>query len=280
MTKKDTVRRQFDSSVTRVAPVFAILEQRTDAWVAKVLDLAARGLNAKHRPWIAEDMSPTLVDFAEKARGKRERGLRPPTSLLAWLLENVKNPDGRTLSTNPEVAQRRQRILDRDPETMAEALRALDQKGQSSAWSRFEGPTYPDVVIETPDALVIVEGKRTERGPTTHTTWMKGRHQMLRHLDAAWEIRGGRSVYGIFVVEADPNVETKVPERWIQAAAETLSDDVVKGSLPHRSTEEQASIAAAFIGITTWQAIVAEFGIDPGVIKNPDGTAGSQQSAR
>lgn len=276
MTKKDTVRRQFDSSVTRVAPVFSILEQRTDAWVAKVLDLSARGLNAEHRPWIAEDMSPTRVDFADKARGRRERGLHPPNSLLAWLIENVKNPDGQSLSTDPEVAQRRQRILDRDPATMAEALRALDQKGQASAWSRFEGPTYPDVVIETPDALVIVEGKRTERGPTTHTTWMKGRHQMLRHLDAAWEIRGRKSVYGFFVVEADPNDQVNVPDRWIQAAAATVSDNAVKGSLPHRSMEEQSSIAAAFVGITTWQAIVAEFGIDAGVLTNPEGTAGSQ----
>lgn len=276
MTKKDTVRRQFDSSVTRVAPVFSILEQRTDAWVAKALDLAARELSAEHRPWIAEDMSPIRVDFADKSRGRRERGLRPPTSLLAWLLENIKNPDGQTLSTNPEIAQRRQRILDRDPVTMAEALRALDQKGQSSAWSRFEGPTYPDVVIETADALVIVEGKRTERGPTTHTTWMKGRHQMLRHLDAAWEIRERRSVYGFFVVEADPNAETKVPARWIQAASATLSEDAVTSSLPHRSKEEQAGIAAAFVGITTWQAIVTEFGIDAGVLTNPEGTAGSQ----
>jgi len=31
---------------------------------------------------------------------------------------------------------------------------------------------------------------------------MAGRQQMLRHIDAACEIRGDRAVYGIFIVEA------------------------------------------------------------------------------
>jgi hypothetical protein len=220
-------------------------------------------------------MRPTRVDFADKVRDKRERALRPPKSLLTWLIENVENPDSRALSSNPEVARRRQRILERDPAMMAEAISSLDQTGRESAWSRFEGPTYPDVVIETPDALVLVEGKRTERGPTTHTTWMPGRHQMLRHLDAAWEIRGRRSVYGLFVVEADPNGDAKVPERWTQAAAATRSKEAVKHSLPHRSMEDQAGIAAAFVGVTTWQAIVEEFGIDASVLTDPEGTTGA-----
>jgi hypothetical protein len=269
------IRRQFDSSVTRVAPVFSALEQRTDGWVTPLLNLASSGTHAGRRPWAAEDMTPSRVDFADKRRGRREGGLRPPNSLLAWLIANVQNPSGRTLSTNPEVARRRERILARDPATIAEALRSLDQNGRDSAWCRFEGPTYPDVVIETPDALVIVEGKRTERGPTTHTTWMPGRHQILRHLDAAWEIRGRRSVYGFFVVEADPNDDARVPTQWTQAAAATLSGDAVKDSLPHRSGEDQASIAAAMVGITTWQAIVAAIGIDPAVLTKAGDSNGS-----
>jgi hypothetical protein len=195
--------------------------------------------------------------------------------LLAWLIENVENPSGRSLSANPEVARRRERILQRDPATMTEALRSLEQNGRAGAWCRFEGPTYPDVVIETSDALVIVEGKRTERGPTTHTTWMPGRHQMLRHLDAAWEIRGRRSVYGFFVVEAEPGDHGKVPARWVQAATATVSDDAVTDSLPHRSREEGAGIAAALVGITTWQGIVAEFGIGPAILGKPEEPTGS-----
>jgi hypothetical protein len=69
-----------------------------------------------------------------------------------------------------------------------------------------------------------------------------------------------------------------VPERWIQAAAATLSENAVKDSLPHRSTDEQAGIAEAFVGITTWQAIVAEFGIDTGVLRDPERTAGAERS--
>lgn len=266
MKQEPGIRRQFDSSVTRVAPVFSALEQRTDAWVSALLDLASNGAHGGQRSWASENMAPTRVDFADKTRGKRERGLRPPNSLLAWLIENVQNPNDRTLSTDPEVARRRERLLERDAATMAEALRSLGQKGRAGAWCRFEGPTFPDVVIETPGALVIVEGKRTERGPTTHTTWIPRRHQMLRHLDAALEIRGRRSVYGLFIVEADPDGHGQVPAPWVEAAGATVSGDALTGSLPHRTKAEQADIAAAFVGITTWQAVVAEFGIDPAVL--------------
>jgi hypothetical protein len=58
-------------------------------------------------------------------------------------------------------------------------------------------------VIETPDALIVIEGKRTESGATIDTTWLTGRHQIWRHIDAAWEIRGRRQVFGFFIVEGE-----------------------------------------------------------------------------
>lgn len=51
-----------------------------------------------------------------------------------------------------------------------------------------------------------------------------------------------------------------------QAARATRSDEAIRGSLPHRSPDEQAGIAAGFLGVTTWQAIVAAFGLDPEVL--------------
>ena len=126
----------------------------------------------------------------------------------------------------------------------------------------------------TPDALVVIEGKRTETGPTTSTTWMPVRHQMLRHMDAAWEVRGDRRVYGLFIVEAMRGSNT-VPAHWVQAAEDTLAPAAVSGSLPHRSPAEREGIVQGFLGGTTWQAVCVEFGVDPTILPETIGSTGA-----
>lgn len=49
----------------------------------------------------------------------------------------------------------------------------LRSAGTGRGWHVLEGPTYPDVFVETRDALVVVEGKRTEAGPTTSTSGLR-----------------------------------------------------------------------------------------------------------
>lgn len=63
------------------------------------------------------------------------------------------------------------------------------------------------------------------------------------------------------IVEGDGLFGT-VPAVWRQAAVETVSRNVVEGSLPHRSSEEQKAIAGAFVGVTTWQQIVKHFRLE------------------
>jgi hypothetical protein len=131
----------------------------------------------------------------------------------------------------------------------------------SRGWWIFEGPTYPDVFIETPGALIVVEGKRTEAGPTTCTTWMKNRHQIWRHMDAAWEVRGDRAVYGLFIVQGEAGTDV-APLHWQLAAATTLGTAAIEGSFPHRSADERLAIARGFLGVTTWRGVCERFGID------------------
>jgi hypothetical protein len=182
------------------------------------------------------------------------------------LIGNVKH-SGRALSKDPVAASDRRRILDRDLATQTRALAALDTPGRESAWRRFEGPTYPDAVIETPDALIVVEGKRTESGPTTKTTWMRGRHQMLRHIDGAFDAKGSKRVFGLFIVEADTASDRyAVPEKWMSAARKTVSTNAIETSLPHRSEELREAIANAFVGVTTWTAVCRRFGITEAVL--------------
>ena len=65
-------------------------------------------------------------------------------------------------------------------------------------------------------------GDRPERGPTTKTKWMDGRHQVLRHWDCALAIAGNRRLLGLFIAEAVDEAGD-VSEGWKGSARDTLS---------------------------------------------------------
>jgi hypothetical protein len=144
-------------------------------------------------------------------------------------------------------------LVKKDPSTVEQALGLLAaSRSDDRVWYVLEGPTCPDVFLSTADAVVVIEGKREEKGPTTHTSWMPVRHQMLRHLDAAMEHHQDRRLMGFFIVESE---SAEVPERWRKAATETIAQDALIHSLPHRSNDERARIADSFLGVTTWHAV-------------------------
>jgi len=244
---------QYDSSKTRVAPVFDALAKRKDNWVPELLGLA-------RRPNDSEPVDAGDLTYIAGHWGDRELALRPPVGLLSWL---IRNPNA--LSQHDVDDPDRAALLRGNPSAVSRALDLLRSQAVDRAWYIFEGPTYPDAVIETPHALVVVEGKRTEAGPTTATTWMPGRHQIWRHIDAAWEGRGNRKVYGLFIVEGDGGTE-EVPALWKQALDASLSTQTLNSSFPHRSQTEVMGIAACLVGVTTWQRVVARFGLPPEVL--------------
>jgi hypothetical protein len=236
----------FDSSKTRVAPVFDALSVLKSDWVSQLLALTQAGQSS---------FSGTGLDlaFQKGAWGETETPIPPPVSLLSWLIRNptkLREAD----SSNAD----RYLLLRGSPAATAKALDLLRTEGSDRAWYVFEGPTVPDAYIETPDAIVVVEGKRTEAGPTTDTTWMQGRHQIWRHIDAAWERKGRRRVFGLFIVEGEPSTGA-VPELWMRAAQEAVSSTALSSSFPHRSAEERAEIVSCFLGVTTWQRVVQAF---------------------
>ena len=253
----------FDSSATRVAPVFDQLLARDPSgayWLNALLRLPlGRGGDAS----AAALGEPHLIHHAW---GKPEKKLAAPRALLEWLVRNVEAPADLTQLGTGATRKQRERLLARDPEAIAEALRAVE-RGEERGWAILEGPTFPDVYLETKEALIVVEGKRTEPGLTTHTTWMPARHQMLRHIDAAWDRRGERRVLGLLIVEGDGGAEgVAVPARWVDAVRATVSEEALKGSLPHRSAQERQAISDAFLGVTTWQAVCLELGIAWGAL--------------
>ncbi len=218
-----------DSSRTRVAPVFGrlqCLDPSGRLWLQGLLELA----NTRKLPRPQAGTSRLRV----AKWWPREARLAAPPSLLRWLLENAEEPrSAAAWGRRPEVMANRRRVVDRDADTLAGALKSLQERRPSSrAWYVLEGPSQPDVFLDTDSAIVVIEGKRSEPDLATSTAWMPVRHQMLRHLDAAWEHRQGRRIYGLFIVEAEEGAATVEPSSaWHQAVEATISEEVLKGSL-------------------------------------------------
>lgn len=245
-----------DSSKTRVVPVFDRLytnDKTGRKWLPRLLSLPT-----------GADPSPFSYDcdysIEQVGWGVNEARLDPPVSLLYWLIRHPRKPVSGILSSNRTRAQKRREWIEGSETRMIEALSLLRDNPNSDDWHIFEGKTQPDVFIQTPNLVIVVEGKRTERTPTTSTKWMQGRHQMLRHIDCAWEARGRRQVRGFFIVEGRGTQEA-VPSSWLDFARATVGADAIASSLPHRGPEEQRAIAQCFAGVTTWQRVCREFDI-------------------
>ncbi len=243
--------RQHDSTKTRVTPVFDALIERDStgrAWLPNLLSLP--------EPNDRNGELQVLSDITCAAWGTNERGLIPPLSLLLWLLQGAEPTSPKCWNCSEATNEKRKRLLEqREPNFMIEVSERLRTSGYvDKSWYCFEGKSSPDVYIETDEFVIVIEGKRTEHSTTTKTDWMPVRHQMIRHLDCAYEVKGSRELLGFFVVEGDDG-SASVPQKWIELSNATLADDAVAESLPHRTSEQQREIMSSFLGITTWQAI-------------------------
>lgn len=253
-----------DSSRTRVAPIFNRLVARDPTgatWLRPLLELPERPDG--HRPTLPGELG-SLTDFAWHGLHAGERRLDPPVALLRSLIETpcVKAPPADYGTRDQRKRELRRKLFARDHGTVQDALAALAERGfVEHEWYVFEGRTAVDAYLATPELVVLLEGKRTERAPTTKTQWMPVRHQLLRSLDAMWDLRGLRQLIALFIVEGKPPDQSDVPARWIVFANETVSANALAASLPHRSADERRSIADCFAGVTTWQAVCEQLEI-------------------
>lgn len=242
---------RYDSSRTRVAPFFDYLLKKDhtgQSWLPRLLSLPIGG---------AKGYGPsTLGPLVDHAWWPNERPLEPSPALLSWLVRNLKCPSS---MKEDEIRAERRDLMNKDPERVGQALRLLETKPATREWYVMEGPSYPDAYLATDEIVAVVEGKRTEGGPTEGTTWMPIRHQILRHLDGAFGSAGPRALLGFFMVEGA--ADGTVPQVWMDACASTLEPEVLRRSLPHRSPEERDFIASGFLGVVSWQQACEELGV-------------------
>ncbi len=214
-----------------------------------------------HEAQIQEDVGK-LVQGHQAWWGQNERPLQPPRELLEWLVRNVSVESVAQSRDAGETLNKRRSLANSDPEVLKQALERLRAGERGRKWFVLEGKSFPDAYLEAHRIVLVVEGKRTERSTTTKTKWMGKRSQLIRHMDAAWEVASGRAVFGLLLVEGELPDPLLVPEQWYAASTEQLRHDLLIPSLPHRGAEERQAIADGVLGVATWQRVCREFAID------------------
>jgi hypothetical protein len=238
-----------DLSRTRIAPVFDMLQGRRNDWVRALLLLNRGGSQS------TADLEGLDLKFHKGYWGRTERSFDPPVALLSWL---IRHPTPQLLA--PPVVPERTLLAEGEPAVVARALHALRTSAAPKGWHLLEWPIVPDVVIETPDALVVIECKSPYPNGTPDSAVLTRRHPMWRQIDAAWEIRGRRRVFGFFIVPGQ-EPDGGAPPVVEAAFGDALSEAVLEANFPHRSTKERDAITTCFLGGTTWNLVCKAFNI-------------------
>ncbi len=152
----------------------------------------------------------------------------PPAVLLQWLLEHPEALHSDRYSPE-QVRGRLERVRAGTP-----------RRGEDV----FEGPSEPDVVIDTPAAVLVIEGKFTadiEAG----TAWWPDRDQIARGLDAALELAGsGRAPHFLLLTDDYVHQHTETPRPLYELLMPRYRGDpaFLAERLPHRSPGDLARL--------------------------------------
>jgi hypothetical protein len=254
-----------DSSKTRVTPIFDCLygvDPSGSGWLLRLLRLGSRSENFPE-PFAG----PSLVARHGQRWGPNEVSLPAPVALLQHLVRTVDPSLVEKSKDQGELLEKRRALGRRDPATVANALSRLEElrltgKRPGKEWYVLEGPSRPDALLESEDFVLCIEGKRTENCCTTTTKFMSCRSQLVRHMDAAMEEYPEKRIFGLLIVEGSGGSGAKEPsDHWRAECRAQYAEEMLRESLPHRPADERQAIADRILGLTTWQAVSAEFRI-------------------
>ncbi|MCI0354659.1 MAG: hypothetical protein L0099_06435, partial [Acidobacteria bacterium] len=250
---------KYNSSLTRVQPVFDALHHRDPtgrSWLAFLLALGSRSCGTTVAD-IGDLTGPPQYEFEAD----------PDPRYLLWLASNpdrLVSPDRahwRRWSARTQRARRR--LLKGEPRFRFGAMTdlVLRYPPPRRAWWRLEGSTKVDCALATEDALIFVEGKRTELSASKDVLWYRGRNQILRNLDCAREMAFRAKIpnyYVLLVVEG--NLCQPGSARWTELQQIT-APETVESSFPHLNPADREEIMRQFLGYTTWEEIAGTFGL-------------------
>ena len=237
--KSKSIRGKYNSSITRVRPLFGKLLQ-TDStgvlWLPQLLRLAT--CNQDYAARLSQEtgtLKQVLLDkLAYKDRILKHYGIEsvllercfeklipPPTQFLKWLIQHPEEmdwPDNGERKYREDTQKNREQLMgmhgaDAQASTKRRALYELEKCGATRSdkrWWAFEGCTEADLCLETDKCLLIVEGKRNEP-LSSSTEWFSERSQLIRNLEAAKEIASGRD-YAVMVV-AESELDLDLPKQ-------------------------------------------------------------------
>lgn len=173
----------YESSLTRVKPVLGGLfgSDERGGWLLPLLQLASMS----HQ--LPSDFEPGPLILPPQY----EFSAPPTRSFLHFLLSNpskLSKPSEKVWGKWSSATQSKRRaLLAGDASAQQEGLRLLGaaKKLSGPSWWRLEGVTLVDCALFTDNAVVFIEGKRTEIGPSKDVTWWVGRYQVIRNLECA-----------------------------------------------------------------------------------------------
>ena len=176
----------------------------------------------------------------ERIRNAYEVNIPPSAALLSWLLNHPEQltwpkatPD-RECVFSQATQDNCKLLLAHEPTARTQALEELARVGASGSrrkWWTFERFTSVDCFLETKSLLLLIEGKRTE-AVSKSTNWFPGRNQVIRNLEVAQALAGGRN----FAVLLCAETPFELPEEaW-------------RNSLPHFSRAQIEELMLHYLG--------------------------------
>jgi hypothetical protein len=179
---------------------------------------------------------------------------RTTTARFRWLILNPSRWTIPSHALSPETRAKRDALRRGDPETVQEAIAEIETNtSHERQWWCLEGTTRVDCALLTEKAVIFVEGKRTESGPSAAISWYAKRDQVLRILDCArwYAMRTGLEYYAMLIIEDDPEK--------IEVAKQTGRAETFENSFPHLSPRSRQIVEKRYLGVATWKQVSDAF---------------------
>jgi len=185
-----------------------------------------------------------------------EASVPPPAAFLKWLVSNPSKLrwKGKALDDGSATSAKRRALSGEtgpaaQQQAMQEALGALETFGAAGSgrkWWAFEGFTSVDCLLESDNAVLLIEGKRNDV-VSEATDWYAGRNQVIRNLEVA-EIRAAGRPFGVLVIS--------------ESGEDPISPATFTTGLPHLPEGERTRLREHYLGCVSWHAVCRAVGIE------------------